>query len=868
EIRYGTNPFLPDTDHDGLTDGEEVRLGTDPTRADTDSDGLSDMREVTLGTDPLNEDTDGDGLTDGSELLRDLDPEREGVQGTDPLNRDTDGGGMDDYEEERNELNPLDPSDDRYYLDDDNDGLLNWEELEIYHERTDGDLDGDNIVDHHTFPENPDSDSDGLSDGQEMYIYGTEPLVADTDGDGLKDGEEVKVFLTDPLNEDTDGDTLTDGREISFDVRTLVEGYRSYVDWDGDGRVNYNTDPLLVDTDGGGEGDMQEILHYRNPLDPSDDVAGPSSSAVVEVRVEQYPNRIVVEGEELGESISGRVTIQGGGSLKSVILQAYLIPSSRITEDLLAYLSTPDASYYRVGSGRCSRDGRFTIKLFAPERGEVGENYLLLYVGGSGDVEGKVQVVSTVEVVSSTHITASLPGAVFTGAPLFIKGALRDFWGVGIGGEELTLQWGETKVSVQTSAGGSFSYLFTSPSAPGEMIFRAVFSGEELYLPSSLTEEVSVLSSNMSLHLLLEGDEFFAYGGMNFTLRIDGYQEELGVLKGTLSLTSVEGEEYTVWEGDVSSPTHVDSTRLEVPPGRYRASARLTSPLPPADLRATSNWITVKRGLILRFPFLLIPRGEGVSVSCIVLDWAGTPVKDVEVSLHIPEEAGGWIARGVSSIDGSVELRFSLPKDAPLGRYTATAVLSSSDPFTPQQTLTLPFVVASRVFFSNVTYPDWVSKEKPLTVSGRLLGDTGLPLQGDDCISLTLGDRVLATASTDEMGFFSITTPPPPYLTPGLHTLYLSFTGFSDNRAGLYLYEKMPIRIDLLLQTHITLKYHIERGSLLGNLSLRDEDGRGISGAPVTLRIPGQQVWVITDNGGNASVSLKIPREGVFEVVA
>ena len=75
----GTNPFLKDTDGDGLTDKEETaatvagRYGqvraTDPNCPDTDYDGLNDFDEVRVwGTDPRNEDSDGDGVADGSDL--------------------------------------------------------------------------------------------------------------------------------------------------------------------------------------------------------------------------------------------------------------------------------------------------------------------------------------------------------------------------------------------------------------------------------------------------------------------------------------------------------------------------------------------------------------------------------------------------------------------------------------------------------------------------------------------------------------------------------------------------------------------------------------------------------------------------------
>ena len=67
ERQYGTDPNNPDTDGDGVSDGDEVfKYHTDPLRRDTDGDGLIDGIEVLyLHTDPLRKDTDRDGLCDG-----------------------------------------------------------------------------------------------------------------------------------------------------------------------------------------------------------------------------------------------------------------------------------------------------------------------------------------------------------------------------------------------------------------------------------------------------------------------------------------------------------------------------------------------------------------------------------------------------------------------------------------------------------------------------------------------------------------------------------------------------------------------------------------------------------------------------------
>jgi hypothetical protein len=77
EVAAGTDPQNPDSDGDGLSDGEEATAISDPLDpcdpdltvgvCDQDSDGLTNDEEVVTGTDPQNPDSDGDGLSDGEE---------------------------------------------------------------------------------------------------------------------------------------------------------------------------------------------------------------------------------------------------------------------------------------------------------------------------------------------------------------------------------------------------------------------------------------------------------------------------------------------------------------------------------------------------------------------------------------------------------------------------------------------------------------------------------------------------------------------------------------------------------------------------------------------------------------------------------
>ncbi|MDL1892158.1 OmpA family protein [Sphingobacteriales bacterium CHB3] len=177
ERMLGTDPDNPDTDGDGLKDGEEVRrYKTDPLNPDTDGDGLNDGDEVVkYRTDPTLWDTDGDGLSDGDEVLK---------YGTDPLRIDTDGDTLSDGDEVlRYNTDPL-------KVDTDGDGLSDWEEVRI----------------HKTDPNNPDTDGDGLLDGEEVRRYQTDPTRADTDRGGVSDGAEV-LRGTNPLDPRDDGKT-------------------------------------------------------------------------------------------------------------------------------------------------------------------------------------------------------------------------------------------------------------------------------------------------------------------------------------------------------------------------------------------------------------------------------------------------------------------------------------------------------------------------------------------------------------------------------------------------------------------------------------------------------------------------------------
>ena len=89
---YHTDPFDPDTDHDGIPDGAEILAGKNPLNSsdgnplfaiDSDGDGLSDAAEALLGTSPLLADSDGDGVPDNMDAFP-LDPSRSSLTLPDP----------------------------------------------------------------------------------------------------------------------------------------------------------------------------------------------------------------------------------------------------------------------------------------------------------------------------------------------------------------------------------------------------------------------------------------------------------------------------------------------------------------------------------------------------------------------------------------------------------------------------------------------------------------------------------------------------------------------------------------------------------------------------------------------------------------
>src|SRR5690606_26013019 len=159
---HGADVRNPDTEGDGIPDGEEVTWGLDPlnpadANRDADGDTLANLEEFRRGTDPRAIDTDGDGVPDPVEIFWGMNPASPDCDTADPLTCDG-------------------------FADFDGDGIINRDEVCPLGP------DGAACPGDATDPRRSDSDNDGLADRAD-----TAPLAADRDNDGLLDGFEVNV---------------------------------------------------------------------------------------------------------------------------------------------------------------------------------------------------------------------------------------------------------------------------------------------------------------------------------------------------------------------------------------------------------------------------------------------------------------------------------------------------------------------------------------------------------------------------------------------------------------------------------------------------------------------------------------------------
>ena len=300
----------PDSDGDGLSDGEEYHSGTDMLDWDSDNDGLSDYEEVRVYfTNPLVADTDGDGA-DG--VIATRDPAYTDA-GHPALTGHTGAGAiacLSDCEEAFSSTtmggfvgNPLDETD-PLQLDTDGDGIN--DDIEFNpgcNEGAGGPGTGGALFD--GFANSFDSDGDGLKDVEDAFadvfaastitisnkptsrawlVYPETPLPVPgfakaASPDGVNDGE-LGADLTSCLcDSDSDDDGLLDGIEHQigtdpYDWDTDDDGRSDAEELTGGGPIP--SDPADFDTDDDGLGDGVEVygVNPTNPLNADTDSDG------------------------------------------------------------------------------------------------------------------------------------------------------------------------------------------------------------------------------------------------------------------------------------------------------------------------------------------------------------------------------------------------------------------------------------------------------------------------------------------------------------------------------------------------------------------------------------------------------------------
>ncbi|MFT7519012.1 MAG: hypothetical protein ACI9MC_001148 [Kiritimatiellia bacterium] len=304
ELRIGSDVYDPDTDGDGLSDGDEV---PDPDAVlDSDGDGIADYNDLdddddslptldeigtydwTVPTDEppdadgdalpnhLDLDSDADGLTDTFEGMSDSD--MDGLY--DAIDLDSDDDGIADGEELTDDLDK-DGSVGRLDNDDDGDGILTVIEGTV-------DSDEDGLPDYRDL----DSDQDGHDD--------TDEGEGDFDGDGTPDrldldSDDDGVLDVNEVHGDSDGDEAADRLDPDDDGDGLPTALEGAVDSDEDGVMDY----LDLDSDDDGYPDEDEgVIDFdddgmpdRVDLDSDDDDVLDSEERHVDTDEDGAPDR-------------------------------------------------------------------------------------------------------------------------------------------------------------------------------------------------------------------------------------------------------------------------------------------------------------------------------------------------------------------------------------------------------------------------------------------------------------------------------------------------------------------------------------------------------------------------------------------------
>ena len=273
-----------DVDGDGMDDASELTQVTDTDTdqypnyidIDSDNDGIFDVEEggdgdldsnndgVINSNDIGYTDNDSDGMDDDAELTSQNNSDNDLLP--DYIDIDSDNDGIHDATEsgngalDNNNDGVID-SNDAGYADSDGDGMDDNSEL-----ITTSDFDGDTIPNHldldsdndgiYDVEEGGDADSDTNSDG---VIDSLDTGYADADGDGMDDtSESTSVTNTDFTTTNNDG--YPDFIDIDSDndgIQDVIEGGDGILDTNGDGVID-SADTGFIDDDNDGMADLSE----------------------------------------------------------------------------------------------------------------------------------------------------------------------------------------------------------------------------------------------------------------------------------------------------------------------------------------------------------------------------------------------------------------------------------------------------------------------------------------------------------------------------------------------------------------------------------------------------------------------------------
>ncbi len=339
------DPYNPDTDGDGIKDGDE----------DFDNDGLTNLQEYRIHTDILNPDTDGDYISDGEEVgpnpNKPYDDDRDGIinafdndsdndgipdkieAGDKDLSTpavDTDGDGRADYRDPDSDdpYNKSIPDSIEGTSDPDHDGLGNW---------IDTDDDGDMIPDKVEMGSDPlhprDTDGDGIpdyldtdsdNDGKSDILEGT----GDIDADGIPNY--IDANDNDGPMGDLDHDYISnhdEGYEVKYD--NDGDGIPDYLDKDSDndgipdsieaGDKNLYTPP--IDSDGDGIPDFRDPDSNNNGIPDSEEgTADKNHNGIPDYRDTTITGKNQPSGGEVtGKHAIGEYKFFGGGGACSYV---------------------------------------------------------------------------------------------------------------------------------------------------------------------------------------------------------------------------------------------------------------------------------------------------------------------------------------------------------------------------------------------------------------------------------------------------------------------------------------------------------------------------------------------------------------------